>query len=134
MRKAWKIIPATDFREFVDVVLKADTHDNKFIRRMSVARPPDTASSITRKQCAQHSIVIAENLIHRRREIDAHYGWVLASDAELVYKSIGGKSEAGPAWARQWIKRVFDEHEKTRQALIDTKLELEEVVRRADNS
>lgn len=121
----------SDFEDFIGAVLEVNGQDNRFFQRVISLRSRGDVSESTQKQSAQQAMVVLEELMEKRRDLNAHYGWVLASDAGLVYKSMGGKSENGASWAKQWMRGVFDEYERLGQAFVDAKLELELVVTRA---
>lgn len=125
------IFPPTDFGDFVDTVLKSNAESGKLIERYTLPPPTSDMLRETQLQFAEYGIVAVGELMRQRCDIDTHYGWVLASDAELVYKSMGGKNERGTAWARQWMKDIFHEYERLTQGLVDTKQELESAMRNA---
>ena len=69
----------------------------------------------------QDYATIIEKLLRERRELNGNYGWALASDSEHVYTATGGKGCDEPHRStRQWMRSVFDEYERTGQALADT--------------
>lgn len=122
--------PSTDFRQFIDAILEANSCSNRIVQRVALLRPLDDVSKIVHEEYVQHAIVVLEQLTEERRDLNSHYGWALASDSELVYKSMGGKSDRGTAWAKKWVRRVFDEYERLGRALVDAKLELEGILPR----
>jgi hypothetical protein len=125
--------PPADFREFIDSIQGANDMGNRFLASMELQEIPGLFSFTADVGSAKQGIQIAQAMLQRRRDLDAHYGWVLASDAELVYKSMGGKSDQGEEWARQWMRDVHEEYEKVGRAMLDAKLELETLVRRAES-
>lgn len=125
--------PPTDFRDFIDAVLKSNTESGNFIQHYTLPSFRSDRLRETQMQFAQHGIIAIDELMRQRCDIDAHYGWVLASDAELVYRSMGGKNEGGTVWARQWMRGIFHEYERLNKGLFDTKQGLETVMRNADS-
>jgi hypothetical protein len=120
--------PLTDFREFIDSIQGANAVSNRFLASMEPQDDPDFVSFRVCVESAKRGIAVAKTILGRRRELDAHYGWVLAADAALVYASMGGKSDRGAEWARQWSQGIHDEYERTGRTLLDAKLGLENMV------
>lgn len=118
---------------FIDSVQGANAIGNRFLKSMAPHRPQGIPSPTIEVESAKRGILIAEALLERRRDLNAHYGWVLASDAALVSRSMGGKRKHGAAWARQWMKSVYDEYERVGHALLDANVELKISVRRAES-
>jgi hypothetical protein len=125
--------PLTDFREFIDSIQGANAVGNRFLISMEPQDDPNLISFTADVEFAQRGIAIAEAMLERRCELDTHYGWVLASDAALVYESMGGRSGQGAEWARQWMQGVHDEYERIGRALLDAKVELEIMVTRKES-
>lgn len=125
--------PPTDFREFIDRIQGAIAVGNRFLNSMKPRDDPDLLSFIADTETAKCAITIAETVLERRRELDVHYGWVLASDAALVYRSMGGKSGGGAEWARQWMQGIHKEYERIGRTLLDAKVELESMVVRKES-
>ncbi|KAF3054198.1 hypothetical protein E8E11_012013 [Didymella keratinophila] len=123
-----EVFPATDFREFIDSIQGVNAVGTCILASMKPQDDPNLVSFTADGESAKRGIAIAEALLERRRELDAHYGWVLASDAALVYQSMGGKSGGGAECARQWMQGIHDEYERIRRAMLDANLELEDLV------
>ncbi|KAJ8118927.1 hypothetical protein OPT61_g190 [Boeremia exigua] len=121
---------STNFRSFVDRVLEANAAGGRIKHEVSIivlCAPPTVKLQQSKRRYSE----IINRLLADRRELNAHYGWVLASDARLVYKSMGGQGENGAAWARQWMKAIFREYERVGRDLNDAKTQLEEWAERA---
>lgn len=116
--------PPTHFRAFIDSVLGANAAGKRVIERPALILSSESVPLAAMQHSARQDITTARRLLAERRDLDAHYGWVLASDAELVYKSMGGKSSTGAAWARQWLNKVFEEYDQIGQSLSDTVMRL----------
>jgi len=99
----------TDFREFIDSIQGANVVGNRFLSSMKPQDDPDLVWFTADVESAKHGIAIVEALSERRRELDAHYGWVLASDAALVHQSMRCKNDGGAEWARKWAEGIHDE-------------------------
>lgn len=123
----------TDFRQFIDNIQGANTVGNRFLNSMKPRDDPDLISFIADVEFAQRSNAIAEAILERRRELDSHYGWVLASDAALVYESMGGRSDQGAELARQWMQDIYNEYERVGRAIRVAILELEDMVAQRDS-
>jgi hypothetical protein len=52
-------------------------------------------------------------LLRQRQEIDASYGWVLASDIGMVARIFGGDETAARSWIREMVRKI----EAIREAL-----------------
>ena len=125
-------VPATDFREFIDSILEANTRGKNFIARVTKSRFSSGPSATMDQHTVHGDLAALGSLLAMRRELDAHYGWVLASDAALVYKSMGGRSEGGAVWAQHWTRRVFEEYERIGKALREVKSKLDYVESRLE--
>lgn len=121
-RQNEEVFPRTDFREFIDSIQGTNAVGNRFLRSTTLQDDPNLVSFTTDVKTARRGVATAEALLERRRELDAHYGWVLASDAALVYESMGGKNGQGAEWARLWMKDIHDEYERVGQALLEAKV------------
>lgn len=128
--------PSTDIRDFVDAVLDTNTGSTRLIERVASFRTTSRTTVVTLEQqnLVRQFLAEFEALKRRRRNLDAHYGWVLASDSELVYRSMGGKSKSGTAWARRWIRGIFEEYERLGQALANAEQELADSMQSAQSS
>ena len=120
--------PPTDFREFINRIQGANAVGNRFLQSMKPQNNADVVSFTVSVESAKRGIAVAKAILERRRELDAHYGWVLATDAALVYASMGGRSDRGAEWARQWMQGIHDEYERIVRDLLDAKLGLENLV------
>lgn len=118
--------PPTDIREFIDLLLGVMVQSARLVERLGSLRTAtkDPAVVIERPTQVRKLLLEIDTLMQQRRDRDAHYGWVLASDSALLYKSFGGKNERGTAWAKQWMRNGFDEYERTGQALVDAQQNL----------
>ena len=125
-------VPATDFREFIDSILEANTRGKNFIARVTKSRFASGPSATMDQHTVHGDLAALGSLLAMRRELDAHYGWVLASDTALIYKSMGGRSESGAVWARHWTRSVFEEYERIGKALRDVKSKLDYVESRLE--
>lgn len=94
-RQNEEVFPRTDFRESIDGIQGANAVDNGFLRSMTLQDDPDLVSFTIDVKAARRGVATAEALLERRRELDAHYGCVLASDAALVYESMGVQEWSG---------------------------------------
>jgi hypothetical protein len=120
--------PSTDFREFIDAILEANAQSAQLIACMTFIRTSKNPSTTTTELqiSTQQGLVELETLMRHRRDLDAHYGWVLATDSGHVCKSLGGSTKAGVDWAKRWMKSVFDNYVNLGLALENAKQELEE--------
>ena len=125
-------VPATDFREFIDSILEANTRGKNFIARVTKSRFASGPNATMEQHTVHGDPAALKGLLAMRRELDAHYGWVLASDTALIYKSMGGRSESGAVWARHWTRSVFEEYERIGKALRDVKSKLDYVESRLE--
>lgn len=117
--------PATDFRTFVDSLLEANIAGKRVVEVLALKNSVDMElPMMQQQQYRQEHVGIVEGLLAERRNLDAHYGWVLASDAQLVYGTMGGTSSDGAVWAKRWIKAIFEEYERVGQALAYARLKL----------
>ena len=118
------VFRATDFGEFIDSILEANTRGKNFVARITESRFASGPNATMEQHTVRNELAALESLLAMRRELDAHYGWVLASDTALIYKSMGGRSESGAVWARHWTRSVFEEYERIGKALRDVKSKL----------
>lgn len=128
-KPAVEAFPPTDFREFIDSIQGSNATGKRFLDSMAPYRPDGPMSLIIDVETAQRNLLLAEALLEKRRDLNGHYDWVLASDAALVYKVMGGKSENGAVWARRWMEDIHAEYGRVGRELLDVKLELENLVR-----
>jgi hypothetical protein len=113
--------PSTDFQQFIDSILEANATGEKTVKHtVSIMSQTHLPPAMKGRLRQEYKITI-EKLLRERRELNGHYGWVLASDSELVSTAMGGKDRNEPHQStRQWMKSVFDEYERTGQTLTDT--------------
>lgn len=90
----------TDFMEFLDCIIEASNQGKGVIERVVQIRLSNGVIHVTQGRIALRGFAVLEALMAKRRDLDVHYGWILVSDVAFVYKSIGGRSESGAAWAR----------------------------------
>lgn len=126
------VFRATDFGEFIDSILEANTRGKNFVARITESRFASDPNATMEQHSLHNDLAALKGLLAMRRELDAHYGWVLASDAALIYKSVGGRSEGGAVWAQHWTRRVFEEYERIGKALREVKSKLDYVESRLE--
>ena len=113
--------PSTDFQQFIDSVLEANATGEETVKH-TVSIMSQTHLSLAMKgRLKQDHATIIKKLLRERRELNGHYGWVLASDSGHVYTATRRKGCDEPHRStRQWMRSVFDKYERTGQALADT--------------
>ena len=126
------VFPATDFREFIDSISEANTRGKNFIARVTKSRFASGPNAAMEQHTVRNDLAALGSLLAMRRELDAHYGWVLASDTALIYKSMGGRSESGVVWAKHWTRSLFEDYERIGKALRDVKSKLDGVDSRCE--
>lgn len=113
--------PSTDFRQFIDSILKTNVTGEKAVKHVVSIMSQTQLPPAMKGQLRQDYTTTIEKLLRERRDLNGHYGWVLASDSEHVYTTTGGKGcDELHRSTRQWMRSVFDEYERTGQALADT--------------
>jgi hypothetical protein len=92
------LLPPSDFH---DLILAIDHHFSTY--NTFLTSPP------SEKERDQKLAI----LLRQSQEIDASYGWVLASDIGMVARTFSGDETA----AREWMREVVSKVEAMREAL-----------------
>lgn len=106
-------LPSTDFRQFIDSILKANATGEKAVKHAVSIMSQTQLPPAMKGRLRQDYTTTIEKLLRERRDLNGHYGWVLASDSEHVYTTTEGKG-------CDEMRSVSDEYERTGQALADT--------------
>jgi hypothetical protein len=113
-------VPApSDFRDLVDCILQLNLASTDAFHELASLqhRPKELApGSPERREIATRIVSVASGLESQYQELDAHYGWVLASDHALVnevLRSYFGRNEK----AERWLRRMNVEMANCRSSL-----------------
>lgn len=106
----------TDFQEFVNCIVETNACGKKIVEQVDSILSTGLVS-LADVQLKQDYGAMIVRLLGERRDLNAHYGWVLASDAAPVAKSLGVESPKGTFWAREWMRVLFEEYEHIGKAL-----------------
>ena len=102
----------SDFKDLIDVALVLIADSYRCIENSaSLSNLDRGASSQLEKKRAmdQESTRIAKVLIRRHRDLDTHYGWVLASDRTCIGRVIREYCEVSrgtEAWFEEMLERL----------------------------
>lgn len=108
-----------DFREFIDSVLEANTTGKRIAEHVNSVLFLNLTSPIAKSKFLQDYTRVVERLLKERRNLNAKYGWVVASSADLVAKAMGRDGSNGTDRTRRWMRTVFEEYERVGVALVD---------------
>jgi hypothetical protein len=97
-------LPPSDFK---DLLLLLQEHEASFNDLFKSIKRDDTVF-------ARQDLDIIRNLKQQSNNIDAHYGWALASDSALVVRMFKSDDEDQ---AQTWMRRTFGEYEERKQQL-----------------
>jgi hypothetical protein len=87
-------LPASDFKDLLDLLSEHKANFNNIV-----------TSNI------QHESAL-RGLKQQSNDIDAHYGWALASDSALIARMF---EEEERSEAKMWMKRLFEEYEERKE-------------------
>jgi hypothetical protein len=102
-------LPPSDFK---DLVLLLERHEASLRRLLRSFRTPGANEATNKQQMA----ISIKSLQRKSQEIDASYGWVLASDIAMVDRMFDTKNEAS---TRIWLREMFDRYDGRKEALIE---------------
>jgi hypothetical protein len=114
-------VPPSDFKDLVDCILKLNVASAHTFRQLAslLHRLNDiTSGPHEQREIATQIVSSASGLETQYQELDAHYGWVLASDHALVHnvlRSYFGDNEG----AERWLRTVDVEMAGRRSALCE---------------
>jgi pantothenate kinase-related protein Tda10 len=97
-------LPPSDFK---DLLLLLQEHEASFNNFLKSIKNYTTLF-------ARQDLDIVRNLKQQSNNIDAHYGWALASDSALVARMLRSDEEEE---AQSWMRRMFREYEERKQQL-----------------
>jgi hypothetical protein len=108
-------VPASDFRDLIDCILQLNIVNIRVFSEIALLqwRLEEFAfGSCERRDIATQIVSMASFLERHYRELDTHYGWVLASDHALVSKVLrsyfGENAEIGRSMSRLNAKIADD--------------------------
>jgi hypothetical protein len=97
-------LPPSDFKDLLILLQEHEASLNIFFRSIK------SATTLFARQ----DLEIVRNLKQQRNNIDAHYGWALASDSALVARMFQSDDEEE---AQSWMRRMFSEYEERNRQL-----------------
>jgi hypothetical protein len=97
-------LPPSDFKDLLLLLQDHEASFNDFLK--SIKRDTTTF--------ARQDLDIVRNLKQQNNNIDAHYGWALASDSALAARMFESDDEEE---AQTWMRRMFREYEERKQQL-----------------
>lgn len=108
-----KALPLSDFR---DLIILLQRHEAEYDRLFA---PSQTLCS----ENGRNRIAVDSNLLQRQtQEIEASYGWVLASDSALVLRMFETEDEGT---VKTWMRELIDRYEERKESLRKLARELE---------
>tara|TARA_R110002003_G_scaffold175_14_gene14292 strand:- start:11685 stop:12122 length:438 start_codon:yes stop_codon:yes gene_type:complete len=112
------VLPPSDLKDLLILIGDLMISIDKFVHRVSPLQASLTAREMfCLKYDAGKYLDEAKYLKQRCREVDAHYGWVLASDIVHVTQMFETDSEKGHDNAKYWMRSVFDRYEELKTKL-----------------
>jgi hypothetical protein len=112
------LLPASDFKDLLTSIVHFQTAFDQFsLRLLIVQGSPLADGSIMRRNVAMQLLRDVLTLSQQGQEIDAHYGWVLASDIAMVSRAFGPANGHTEEDARAWLNNMCTEQGRMRKAL-----------------
>jgi hypothetical protein len=108
-------IPPSDFKNLLTTALDLLTSSTRFLEKLH-AHPPTTSLSTTTAAAAVAAT--AKALLKRHKNLDTHYGWVLASDNASMGKALRGICTVEQQQSSDWFRDLVAELENLRRSLI----------------
>jgi len=107
------LLPPSDFKDLLISLQEVEALTDDLFRHVCI--PPNSATP--RTYTRQQLLTRARTLQQEYADLDTHYGWVLASDRELLARMFEPANENGKLNASVWMKNVCERYEETKAEL-----------------
>jgi hypothetical protein len=116
------LLPASDFKDLLNSIIRFQRAFDQFSVRLLIVEGSFLADdSIMRRDVTIQLLRDVLSLNQQGQEIDAHYGWVLASDIAMVGRAFGPANGHTEEDARAWLNSMCTEQERIRKSLVELK-------------